>query len=127
APCAPTRTPSRRLPRGPALQIHERTHRRCRGCAPRRRRAPPPARRRATAAAPRQRSARLWCLQPRVPRAKRRVFSVTDDATVTNGPLSREELRRLDAYWRAANYLSVGEIYLLDKPLLPEPPPIAQG
>jgi xylulose-5-phosphate/fructose-6-phosphate phosphoketolase len=35
--------------------------------------------------------------------------------------LSAEELRRLDAYWRAANYLSVGQIYLLDNPLLREP------
>jgi xylulose-5-phosphate/fructose-6-phosphate phosphoketolase len=36
-------------------------------------------------------------------------------------PLEREELRRIDAYWRAANYLSVGQIYLLDNPLLREP------
>src|SRR5262249_26038066 len=35
--------------------------------------------------------------------------------------LSAEELRKLDAYWRAANYLSVGQIYFLDNPLLPEP------
>jgi len=35
-------------------------------------------------------------------------------------PLSAEELRLLDAYWRAANYLSVGQIYLLDNPLLTE-------
>lgn len=35
--------------------------------------------------------------------------------------LSTEELRKLDAYWRAANYLSVGQIYLLDNPLLKEP------
>jgi xylulose-5-phosphate/fructose-6-phosphate phosphoketolase len=35
--------------------------------------------------------------------------------------LSRQELSRLDAYWRAANYLSVGQIYLLDNPLLREP------
>jgi xylulose-5-phosphate/fructose-6-phosphate phosphoketolase len=35
--------------------------------------------------------------------------------------LSTEELRRIDAYWRAANYLSVGQIYLLDNPLLHEP------
>jgi xylulose-5-phosphate/fructose-6-phosphate phosphoketolase len=34
------------------------------------------------------------------------------------GPLSVEELRLIDAYWRAANYLSVGQIYLLDNPLL---------
>lgn len=36
-------------------------------------------------------------------------------------PLSEEELRLIDAYWRAANYLSVGQIYLLDNPLLREP------
>jgi xylulose-5-phosphate/fructose-6-phosphate phosphoketolase len=35
--------------------------------------------------------------------------------------LSAEELRLIDAYWRAANYLSVGQIYLLDNPLLREP------
>jgi xylulose-5-phosphate/fructose-6-phosphate phosphoketolase len=37
------------------------------------------------------------------------------------GPLSAEEARLIDAYWRAANYLSVGQIYLLDNPLLLEP------
>ncbi len=37
------------------------------------------------------------------------------------GPLGDEELHRVDAYWRAANYLSVGQIYLLDNPLLREP------
>ena len=36
-------------------------------------------------------------------------------------PLSRDELRKMDAYWRAANYLSVGQIYLLDNPLLEKP------
>ena len=36
-------------------------------------------------------------------------------------PLADDELRRIDAYWRAANYLSVGQIYLLDNPLLREP------
>ena len=35
-------------------------------------------------------------------------------------PLSPEELDRIHAYWRAANYLSVGQIYLLDNPLLTE-------
>ena len=35
--------------------------------------------------------------------------------------LSPELLRKLDAYWRAANYLSVGQIYLYDNPLLREP------
>ncbi len=36
-------------------------------------------------------------------------------------PLSRTELEQMNAYWRAANYLSVGQIYLLDNPLLREP------
>jgi xylulose-5-phosphate/fructose-6-phosphate phosphoketolase len=35
--------------------------------------------------------------------------------------LSPDELLKLDAYWRAANYLSVGQIYLLDNPLLRRP------
>ena len=35
--------------------------------------------------------------------------------------MTDDELRRLDAWWRAANYLSVGQIYLLDNPLLREP------
>ena len=34
--------------------------------------------------------------------------------------LSKEELEKIDAYWRAANYLSVGQIYLYDNPLLKE-------
>jgi xylulose-5-phosphate/fructose-6-phosphate phosphoketolase len=37
------------------------------------------------------------------------------------GPLESEQLRKIDAYWRAANYLSVGQIYLHDNPLLREP------
>ncbi|MDG4780002.1 phosphoketolase family protein [Micromonospora sp. WMMD961] len=44
-----------------------------------------------------------------------------DTALDTHGVLTDEELRRLDAYWRAANYLTVGQIYLLDNPLLREP------
>jgi xylulose-5-phosphate/fructose-6-phosphate phosphoketolase len=40
---------------------------------------------------------------------------------MTTDPLSEAELRSLDAYWRAANYLSVGQIYLYDNPLLREP------
>ncbi len=41
--------------------------------------------------------------------------------TVSTKPLSPEELRKTNAYWRAANYLSVGQIYLYDNPLLREP------
>jgi xylulose-5-phosphate/fructose-6-phosphate phosphoketolase len=40
---------------------------------------------------------------------------------VATSPLTDEELEGLDAYWRAANYLSVGQIYLLANPLLSEP------
>ncbi len=34
--------------------------------------------------------------------------------------LTEDELRKMDAYWRAANYLSVGQIYVLDNPRLRE-------
>ncbi|MGK5677209.1 phosphoketolase family protein [Micromonospora sp. URMC 106] len=44
-----------------------------------------------------------------------------DTALDLHSPLTEDELRRLDAYWRAANYLTVGQIYLLDNPLLREP------
>ena len=37
------------------------------------------------------------------------------------GPLSADELRKTNAYWSAANYLSIGQIYLMDNPLLKEP------
>lgn len=36
-------------------------------------------------------------------------------------PLSQEAVNKIDAYWRAANYLSVGQLYLRDNPLLKEP------
>jgi len=47
--------------------------------------------------------------------------SQTTQPEAPAGPLTADELRRMDAYWRAANYLSVGQIYLLDNPLLKEP------
>ena len=40
---------------------------------------------------------------------------------ITGKPLTPELLRKMDAYWRAANYLSVGQIYLYDNPLLKKP------
>jgi xylulose-5-phosphate/fructose-6-phosphate phosphoketolase len=43
------------------------------------------------------------------------------DTATPAGPLSAAGLELIDAYWRAANYLSVGQIYLLDNPLLREP------
>src|SRR5262245_64320455 len=45
----------------------------------------------------------------------------TARSTAKGAPLSREELNKIDAYWRAANYLSVGQIYLYDNPLLKKP------
>ncbi|GAB6901533.1 phosphoketolase family protein [Kineosporia succinea] len=47
--------------------------------------------------------------------------AMTDTRLTNENPLTPEELAGLDAYWRAANYLSVGQIYLLDNPLLHEP------
>ena len=40
---------------------------------------------------------------------------------ISNPPLTHEELTKIHAYWRAANYLSVGQIYLYKNPLLREP------
>ncbi|HEY0443025.1 MAG TPA: phosphoketolase family protein [Candidatus Limnocylindrales bacterium] len=48
--------------------------------------------------------------------ATRNATSARSAATVSD-----EELARIDAWWRAANYLSVGQIYLLDNPMLREP------
>ena len=41
--------------------------------------------------------------------------------TITEQPLSDKELKHIHAWWRAANYLSIGQIYLLDNPLLEKP------
>jgi xylulose-5-phosphate/fructose-6-phosphate phosphoketolase len=45
----------------------------------------------------------------------------TQQQVAITSPLSTEMLEKMNAYWRAANYLSVGQIYLLDNPLLKEP------
>jgi hypothetical protein len=41
--------------------------------------------------------------------------------TVTNGPLTAEMLDRMNRYWQAANYLTLGQIYLQENPLLRQP------
>ena len=46
---------------------------------------------------------------------------ITDITQNENAPLTDDCLTKLDAYWRAANYLSVGQLYLCDNPLLNEP------
>ncbi|MGD8558945.1 MAG: phosphoketolase family protein [Gammaproteobacteria bacterium] len=46
---------------------------------------------------------------------------MNDIAAVETQPLNAQELNNINAYWRAANYLSVGQIYLRDNPLLREP------
>src|SRR5262245_21226654 len=43
-----------------------------------------------------------------------------EEATMANA-LTDKERKLMDAYWRAANYLSVGQIYLFDNPLLKQP------
>ena len=45
----------------------------------------------------------------------------TEKPNKTDKPLSPDLLRKMNAYWRAANYLSVGQIYLYDNPLLKRP------
>jgi xylulose-5-phosphate/fructose-6-phosphate phosphoketolase len=47
--------------------------------------------------------------------------TLAQEDMIATGPLSQEELNKIDRYWRAANYLSVGQIYLLENPLLREP------
>src|SRR5947208_7529526 len=50
------------------------------------------------------------------------IANATPETTAaTPRPLNDEVLARIDAYWRAVNYLSVGQIYLLANPLLREP------
>ena len=48
-------------------------------------------------------------------------MTMTETTTATNLEISPDLLDKIDAYWRAANYLSVGQIYLLDNALLREP------
>ena len=62
-----------------------------------------------------------------VPNAERTVeptepaaLTAPEKLRVTEVPLEADELAHIDAYWRAANYLSVGQIYLKDNPLLKE-------
>jgi xylulose-5-phosphate/fructose-6-phosphate phosphoketolase len=53
-------------------------------------------------------------------RSGRTALDVDLDEATEIDPLTPEEVRLLDAYWRAANYLSVGQVYLLENPLLRE-------
>jgi xylulose-5-phosphate/fructose-6-phosphate phosphoketolase len=53
-------------------------------------------------------------------RGRRSAGTAADDAS-KHAPLDKRELELINAYWRAANYVSVGQIYLLDNPLLREP------
>jgi xylulose-5-phosphate/fructose-6-phosphate phosphoketolase len=69
-----------------------------------------------TAPAARRRALRVSTRAP----AAHRVPS-TARMRAPHAPATDQDLERLDAYWRAANYLSVGQIYLMDNPLLREP------
>ena len=46
---------------------------------------------------------------------------MSENTCLEKQPLSQEMLDKIDAYWRAANYLSAGQLYLLDNPLMKEP------
>src|SRR5476649_959617 len=58
-----------------------------------------------------------------VPVSSRELRLVEDTPVIDKAqiPLNSYEWRQLDAYWRAANYLSVGQIYLYENPLLKRP------
>src|SRR5262245_52948226 len=62
-------------------------------------------------------------LAPRPPDRRRsvRIQARQSEVAEMPGRLSAKQLELIDAYWRAANYLSVSQIYLLDNPLLREP------
>lgn len=46
---------------------------------------------------------------------------MSDHNVVEQQPITDEYLKKMDAYWRAANYLGAAQLYLLDNPLLREP------
>ena len=52
---------------------------------------------------------------------KNRINEIVNLQTKVDKPLSSDLLQKINAYWRAANYISVGQIYLYDNPLLKEP------
>jgi xylulose-5-phosphate/fructose-6-phosphate phosphoketolase len=52
---------------------------------------------------------------------KENITAKTERMKVTDKPLSTDLLRKMNAYWRAANYLSIGQIYLYDNPMLKKP------
>ena len=57
----------------------------------------------------------------KAPKEKTKVIVKTSTRMSKKGPLTPDMLRKLDAYWRAANYLAAGQLYLLDNPLLEKP------
>ena len=46
---------------------------------------------------------------------------MSENTCLEKQPLCDEMLQKMDTYWRAANYLSAGQLYLLDNPLLRKP------
>ena len=55
---------------------------------------------------------------PRKAASKNRSASRAPARMSRRGPLTPDQLKKIDAYWRAANYLTAGQLYLLDDPLL---------
>ena len=49
------------------------------------------------------------------------LLETVEDRAISQPPLTEDELQKMHAYWRAANYLTVGQIYLKDNPLLERP------
>ena len=57
----------------------------------------------------------------KAPAEKTKVVVKTSTRMSKKGPLTPDMLRKIDAYWRAANYLAAGQLYLQDNPLLRHP------
>ena len=57
----------------------------------------------------------------KAPAEKTKVVVKTSTRMSKKGPLTPDILRKIDAYWRAANYLAAGQLYLQDNPLLRHP------
>ncbi len=63
----------------------------------------------------------MFTFDPTVSSTVRRDSPVAAAARPTAGPLSQDLAARMHRYWQAANYLTVGQIYLQDNPLLRDP------
>src|SRR5690349_14909709 len=63
----------------------------------------------------------MYAFDPAISSAVRTEGAPSPASSPTRGPLDQRELDLLQRYWQAANYLTIGQIYLRDNPLLRQP------